>query len=133
MPGKGDFLLTGQLGDVMKESAQTGISYIRSVAPNYHIDAEFFKEHDIPVSYTHLVMIEKMYGAGIFFEDAANALIQAEYPKAADESGLEIVSQPEIDVVQIEKGKSFIFTAEVAVKPEVTLGEYKGDVYKRQR
>lgn len=72
------------------------------------------------------VMIEKMYGAGIFFEDAANVLIQAEYPKAADESGLEIVSQPEIDVVQIEKGKSFIFTAEVAVKPEVTLGEYKG-------
>ena len=72
------------------------------------------------------VMIEKMYGAGIFFEDAANALIQAEYPKAVDESGLEIVSQPEIDVVQIEKGKAFIFTAEVAVKPEVTLGEYKG-------
>ena len=49
MPGKGDFLLTGQLGDVMKESAQTGISYIRSVAPNYHIDAEFFKEHDIHI------------------------------------------------------------------------------------
>lgn len=72
------------------------------------------------------VMIEKMYGAGIFYEDAANALIQTEYPKAAEESGLEIVSQPEIDVVQIEKGKSFIFTAEVAVKPEVTLGEYKG-------
>ncbi|MEE0713210.1 MAG: S16 family serine protease, partial [Blautia sp.] len=49
MPGKGDFLLTGQLGDVMKESAQTGISYIRSVAPNYHIDAEFFKGHDIHI------------------------------------------------------------------------------------
>ena len=72
------------------------------------------------------VMIEKMYGAGIFFEDAANALIQREYPKAAEESGLDIVSYPEIDVVQVEKGKSFIFTAEVAVKPEVTLGEYKG-------
>lgn len=72
------------------------------------------------------VMIEKMYGAGIFFEDAANALIQMEYPKAAEESGLDIVSQPEIDVVQIEKGKAFIFTAEVAVKPEVTLGQYKG-------
>ena len=72
------------------------------------------------------IMIEKMYGAGIFFEDAANALIQTEYPKAAEDCGLEIVSQPEIDVVQIEKGKSFIFTAEVAVKPEVTLGEYKG-------
>lgn len=53
-------------------------------------------------------------------------MIQAEYPKAAEESGLDIVSQPEIDVVQIEKGKAFIFTAEVAVKPEVTLGEYKG-------
>lgn len=72
------------------------------------------------------VMIEKMYGAGIFFEDAANALIQREYPKVAEESGLDIVSYPEIDVVQVEKGKSFIFTAEVAVKPEVTLGEYKG-------
>ena len=72
------------------------------------------------------VMIEKMYGTGIFFEDAANALIQREYPKAAEESGLDIVSYPEIDVVQVEKGKSFIFTAEVAVKPEVTLGEYKG-------
>ena len=72
------------------------------------------------------VMIEKMYGAGVFFEDAANLLINTEYPKAADESGLEIVSQPEIDVVQIEKGKAFIFTAEVAVKPEVTLGKYKG-------
>nr|WP_297874557.1 trigger factor [uncultured Blautia sp.] len=72
------------------------------------------------------VMIEKMYGAGIFYEDAANALIQREYPKAAEESGLDIVSYPEIDVVQVEKGKSFIFTAEVAIKPEVTLGEYKG-------
>ena len=72
------------------------------------------------------IMIEKMYGAGIFYEDAANALIQEEYPKAAEESKLDIVSQPEIDIVQIEKGKPFIFTAEVAVKPEVTLGEYKG-------
>ncbi len=71
-------------------------------------------------------MIEKMYGAGIFFEDAANALIPDAYEKAAEESGLDIVSRPEIDIVQIEKGKAFIFTAEVAVKPEVTLGQYKG-------
>lgn len=71
-------------------------------------------------------MIEKMYGAGIFYEDAANIVIPDAYEKAAEESKLEIVSQPSIDVVQIEKGKSFIFTAEVAVKPEVTLGEYKG-------
>ncbi len=71
-------------------------------------------------------MIEKMYGAGIFYEEAANAIIPEAYANAAEESGLEIVSQPDIDVVQIEKGKAFIFTAEVAVKPEVTLGEYKG-------
>lgn len=71
-------------------------------------------------------MLEKMYGVGIFFEDAANAIIPEAYAAAADESKLDIVSQPEIDVTQIEKGKSFIFTAEVALKPEVTLGDYKG-------
>ena len=71
-------------------------------------------------------MIEKMYGAEIFYEDAANALIPEAYSKAYEESDLEIVSQPKIDVVQLEKGKTFIFTAEVALKPEVTLGEYKG-------
>ncbi len=71
-------------------------------------------------------IIEKMYGASIFYEDAANELIPEAYEKAALESGLEIVSRPEIDVIQVEKGKSFIFTAEVAVKPEVTLGAYKG-------
>ena len=71
-------------------------------------------------------MIEKMYGVEIFYEDAANALIPEAYAKAYDESELAIVSQPSIDVVQLEKGKPFIFTAEVALKPEVTLGEYKG-------
>lgn len=71
-------------------------------------------------------MIEQMYGKGVFLEDAVNALIPAEYNKALAECDLEIVSQPEIDVVQVEPGKPFIFTAEVAVKPEVTLGEYKG-------
>lgn len=71
-------------------------------------------------------MIEKMYGAGVFYEDAANALIPQAYSQAAEESKLDIVSRPEIHVEQIEKGKPFIFTAEVAVKPDVTLGEYKG-------
>ncbi len=71
-------------------------------------------------------MMEQMYGPGIFYEDAANELIPKAYSDAFDESGLEIVSQPDISVEQIEKGKPFIFTAEVAVKPEVTLGEYKG-------
>ena len=72
-------------------------------------------------------MIEKMYGAGVFYEDAANAVIPEAYTKALEEyEGTEIVSAPSIDVVQIEAGKAFIFTAEVAVKPEVTLGQYKG-------
>ena len=71
-------------------------------------------------------MIEQMYGKGIFLEDAANALIPEHYSKAVEECELEIVSQPEIAVTQAEPGKAFIFTAEVAVKPEVTLGEYKG-------
>ena len=71
-------------------------------------------------------MIEKMYGPEIFYDDAANALLPDAYAKAYDECELDIVSQPTIDVVQIEKGKPFIFTAEVATKPEVTLGEYKG-------
>ena len=71
-------------------------------------------------------MVEKMYGAEIFYDDAANAIIPEAYAKAYDEADIEIASQPSIEVVQIEKGKPFIFTAEVAVKPEVTLGEYKG-------
>ncbi len=71
-------------------------------------------------------MIEKMYGSAVFYEDAANTLIQDNYPSAVDESGIDIVSRPTIDVVQIEKGKSFIFTAEVAVRPEVKLGKYLG-------
>ncbi len=71
-------------------------------------------------------IIEKLYGPSVFYEDAANIVIPDAYEKAAEESGLDIVSRPEIDVVQIEKGKPFIFTAEVAVKPEVTLGDYKG-------
>lgn len=71
-------------------------------------------------------MVEKMYGPEIFYEDAANALIPEAYGKAVDESEEDIVSSPEIDVTQIEKGKPFIFTALVALKPEVKLGKYKG-------
>ena len=71
-------------------------------------------------------MIEKMYGPEVFYDEAANRMISEAYAKAYDESELEIASQPTIDIVQLEKGKPFIFTAEVAVKPEVTLGDYKG-------
>ncbi|MBR4667434.1 MAG: trigger factor [Butyrivibrio sp.] len=71
-------------------------------------------------------MIEQMYGKGVFYEDAANELIEEEYPKAVTECGEDVVSSPKIDVEQLEAGKDFIFTAEVALKPPVKLGKYKG-------
>ena len=71
-------------------------------------------------------VLEKMYGAAIFYEDAANDVINSSYPDAAKESGEDIVSNPEINVTQIEAGKPFIYTAEVAVRPPVSLGKYKG-------
>ena len=80
-----------------------------------------FRKGKVPQKY-----LEKMYGAEMFYEEAANILIPDAYAEEVEASDLEIVSQPKIDVTQMEKGKSFIFTAEVALKPEVTLGEYKG-------
>ena len=77
-------------------------------------------------------IIEKMYGSSFFYEDAVNELIPAAYEKAVDECELELVSRPEVSIVQIEKGKPFIFTAEVAVKPEVELGQYKGIEVEKQ-
>ena len=71
-------------------------------------------------------VIEKMYGPEVFYDEAANHMISEAYGKAYDECELEIASQPKVEIVQLEKGKPFIFTAEVAVKPEVALGEYKG-------
>lgn len=73
-----------------------------------------------------MAMIEKMYGEAAFYDEALNEILDKTYPDAAKESGLDIVSRPEIGVEQIGKGKALIYTATVAVKPEVTLGEYKG-------
>lgn len=73
-----------------------------------------------------LAMVEKMYGRGIFLEDAANAVIPGAYEKALEECEEEIVSAPVIDVIQLEPDQPFIFTAEVALKPAVELGKYKG-------
>ncbi len=77
-------------------------------------------------------IIEKMYGKEVFYEDAANELIPDAYADAVAECGEEVVSQPAIDVIQLEAGKPFIFTATVALKPEVTLGKYKGIAVEKQ-
>ena len=80
-----------------------------------------FRKGKVPMAY-----LEKVYGPDMFYEDAANIVLPKAYEAAASESELEITSAPKIDVTQMEKGKNFIFTAEVALRPEVTLGEYKG-------
>ena len=80
-----------------------------------------FRKGKVPMN-----VIEKTYGAGVFYEDAANDIMPKAYSDAVDEAGLDVVSRPEVDVTQIGKGENFIFTATVAVKPEVTLGQYKG-------
>lgn len=80
-----------------------------------------FRKGKVPMN-----VIEKTYGAGVFYEDAANDIMPKAYADALDEAGIDVVSRPEIDVTKIGKGESFIFTATVATKPEVTLGQYKG-------
>ena len=85
------------------------------------LQAAYLKERKVPRQ-----MIEKMYGPEVFYDEDANHMISEAYGKAYEECELEIVSQPKVAITQLEKGKPFIFTAEVAVKPEVTLGEYKG-------
>ena len=80
-----------------------------------------FRKGKVPQAY-----LEKMYGPEMFYEDAANACMENSYPGALDECGLDVVSRPVVDITQMEKGKDFIYTATVAVKPEVTLGDYKG-------
>lgn len=104
----------------------TAEDFEKAIEKAYHknkgkINVQGFRKGKAPRA-----IIEKMYGAGIFYEDAANEIIPDAYDAAVKESGLDIVSRPSIDVTQVEKGKSFIFTAEVAVKPTVTLGQYKG-------
>lgn len=115
--GKNSFKLTVEVS-----AEDFAKAYEKSYQQNKNkIQIQGFRKGKAP-----LALIEKSYGPGVFYEDAANIAINDTYEAAAKESGLDIVSRPEIDVEKIAKGESFIYTAVVAVKPEVKLGEYKG-------
>ena len=97
------------------------------VCPFWHVSAAMNVYHgDMKEENRYNECTGRKLGAAIFYEDAANRLIQENYGPAVDESGVDVVSRPTIDITQIEKGQPFIFTAEVAVKPEVKLGKYMG-------
>ena len=106
--------------EVSTETFETGLNKAYNKNKN-KINVPGFRKGKAPRK-----MIEKLYGESFFFEEAANMIIPDAYAEAFEESGLDIVSQPKIDVVQLEQGKPFIFEAQVAVRPEVELGQYKG-------
>ena len=115
--GKNSYKLTVEVdADVFAKAYQQ--SYQKN---KNRIQIQGFRKGKAP-----LALIEKVYGPEVFYEDAADIVINDTYAQAAEESGLDIVSRPEVDFDQIEKGKNFIYTAKVAVKPEVKLGNYKG-------
>ena len=115
--GKNSFKLTIEV-----EAEKFADAYNQAYQKNKNkIQLQGFRKGKAP-----LALIEKVYGPSVFYEDAADIAINDTYADAAEESGLEIVSRPEIDLVKIEKGSEFIYTAVVAVKPEVKLGTYKG-------
>ena len=115
--GKNSFKLTIEV-----EAEKFAESYNQAYQKNKNkIQLQGFRKGKAP-----LALIEKVYGPSVFYEDAADIAINDTYAEAAEKSGLEIVSRPEIDLVKIEKGSEFIYTAVVAVKPEVKLGTYKG-------
>ncbi len=98
----------------------------KAIKKAYDKDKNRFNIPGFRKGHAPLSMIEKMFGEQVFYEDALNVVLDETYPDAAKESQLDIVSRPEIGVDQIGKGKNLIYTATVAVKPEVKLGEYKG-------
>ncbi len=115
--GKNSFKLTIEIdADVFAKAYQQAYQKNKN-----KIQIQGFRKGKAP-----LPLIEKVYGPEVFYDDAADIVINDTYAQAAEESGLDIVSRPEVDFEQIEKGKNFIYTATVAVKPEVKLGEYKG-------
>ncbi|MBR4344450.1 MAG: trigger factor [Lachnospiraceae bacterium] len=121
--GKNSFKITVEIdADVFAKAYQQAYQKNKN-----KIQIQGFRKGKAP-----LALIEKVYGPEVFYEDAADAVINDTYAQAADESGLDIVSRPEVDIEQVEKGKNLIYTAKVAVKPEVKLGTYKGVEVEKQ-
>lgn len=114
-------------GSMAKLTIEVSVEdFEKAVEKAYHknknkINVPGFRKGKVPRS-----LIEKMYGKEVFYEDAANDILPESYSKAVEECGEEIVSEPKIEVVTLEAGKPFVYTAEVALKPEIKLGEYKG-------
>ena len=98
----------------------------KAVKETYNRDKGKFQLPGFRKGHAPQYMIEKIYGEGVFYEGAVNACINKTWPEASKESGLEIVSRPEIDVAEVGGGKDLVYTGTVAVRPEVVLGEYKG-------
>ena len=98
----------------------------KAVKETYNRDKGKFQLPGFRKGHAPQYMIETIYGEGVFFEGAVNACINKTWPEASKESGLEIVSRPEIDVTEVGGGKDLVYTGTVAVRPEVVLGEYKG-------
>ena len=117
---------TKNANEVKLEITVKAEKFDEAIKKVYFKSAKYFNIPGFRKGKAPMNIVEKYYGKEIFYEDAANALIPDAYSKALDECEEDIVSSPEIDVTQIEKGKSFIFTATVALKPEVKLGKYKG-------
>ena len=117
---------TDKTNEVKLEFTVEAAKFEDAIQTVYKKSAKYFKIPGFRNGKAPFKMVEKMYGIQIFYEDAFNEVASFVYEEGVKEAGVEVVSKPEIDIVQIEAGKDLIFTAVVQTKPEVTLGKYKG-------
>ena len=117
---------TDKTNEVKLEFTVEAVKFEEAIQTVYKKSAKYFKVPGFRNGKAPFKMVEKLYGIQIFYEDAFNEVASGVYEDGIKESGLEVVSKPQIDIVQMESGKDLIFTAVVQTKPEVTLGKYKG-------
>lgn len=117
---------TDKTNEVKLEFTVEAAKFEEAIQTVYKKSAKYFKIPGFRNGKAPFKMVEKMYGIQIFYEDAFNEIASKVYEEGIKESGVEVVSRPQIDIIQMEAGKDLIFTAVVQTKPEVTLGKYKG-------